>query len=84
MSDARKCLAFLALPGVGNMPTAGEDEKEAARVFYVAATRATQMLVMGAGGEFGFGIRWGLRCSADSISLCTIRQSFSTKSTIPN
>ena len=28
----------VALPGVGHMPAAGEDEKEAARVFYVAAT----------------------------------------------
>lgn len=41
----------VALPGVGHMPSAGEDEKEAARVFYVAATRATQRLVMGVGGE---------------------------------
>ena len=40
----------VALPGVGHMPAAGEDEKEAARVFYVAATRATQRLVMGVGG----------------------------------
>ena len=36
----------VALPGVGHMPAAGEDEKEAARVFYVAATRATQRLVI--------------------------------------
>jgi superfamily I DNA/RNA helicase len=47
----------VALPGVGHMPAAGEDEKEAARVFYVAATRATQRLVMGvannANGIFG-------------------------------
>ena len=44
-----KGLAFpvVALPGVGHMPAAGEDEKEAARVFYVAATRATQIFVMG-------------------------------------
>jgi len=47
----------VALPGVGNMPAPGEDEKEAARVFYVAATRATQRLVMGAGGNCGFGVR---------------------------
>lgn len=40
----------VALPGVGHMPANGEDEKEAARVFYVAATRATQRLVMGVGG----------------------------------
>ena len=38
----------VALPGVGHMPAAGEDEKEAARVFYVAAT---QRLMMGVGGE---------------------------------
>ena len=44
-----KGLAFqvVALPGVGHMPAAREDENEAARVFYVAATRAKQRLVMG-------------------------------------
>lgn len=47
----------VALPGVGHMPAPGEDEKEAARVFYVAATRATQRLVMGLGGNGGFGRR---------------------------
>ena len=36
----------VALPGVGHMPPPGEDEKEAARVFYVAATRTTQRFVM--------------------------------------
>ena len=43
----------VALPGMGYMPVAGEDETEAARVFYVAATRATQRLVIGVGGGFG-------------------------------
>lgn len=47
----------VALPGVGHMPAAGEDEKEAARVFYVAATRATQRLVMGLCGSGNFGSR---------------------------
>jgi hypothetical protein len=47
----------VAVPGVGHMPAPGEDEKEAARVFYVAATRATQRLVMGVGGGGGFGAR---------------------------
>ena len=47
----------VALAGVGHMPASGEDEKEAARVFYVAATRATQRLVMGVVGDGGFGIR---------------------------
>ena len=45
----------VALPGVGHMPAKGEDEVEAARVFYVAATRATQRLVIGAGGDAKFG-----------------------------
>ena len=49
----------VALLGVGHMPAHGEDEKEAARVFYVAATRATQRLVMGVSGSAGFGSRLG-------------------------
>jgi hypothetical protein len=49
----------VALPGVGHMPAPGEDEKDAARVFYVAATRATQRLVIGVGGDGGFGGRFG-------------------------
>ena len=47
----------VALPGVGHIPVAGEDEQEAARVFYVAVTRATQKLVIGAGGHGEFGSR---------------------------
>ena len=47
----------VALPGVGHMPAKGEDEQEAARVFYVAATRATQRLVIGVSGGGGFGRR---------------------------
>ncbi len=56
---ASKGLEFpiVALPGVGHMPAAGEDETEAARVFYVAATRATQRLVIGVGGPSAFGQR---------------------------
>jgi hypothetical protein len=45
----------VALPGVGHMPAPGEDEKDAARVFYVAATRATQRLVMTLSGDGRFG-----------------------------
>jgi len=45
----------VALPGVGHMPAAGEDETEAARVFYVAATRATQRLIVGVCGAGAFG-----------------------------
>ena len=47
----------VALPGVGHMPASGEDEADAARVFYVAATRATQRLVIGVGGDGGVGAR---------------------------
>lgn len=44
----------VALPGVGHMPAAREDEKKAARVFYVAATRATQRVLIGlSGGSTG-------------------------------
>ena len=35
---------------MGHMPAEGGDEVDAARVFYVAATRATQRLVIGFGG----------------------------------
>jgi hypothetical protein len=47
----------VALPGVGQMPAAGEDEHEEARLFYVAATRATQRLVITVSGDGGFGRR---------------------------
>ena len=48
---------MVALPGVGHLPAAGEDEQEAARVFYVAATRATHRLLIGVGGGGDFGQR---------------------------
>jgi superfamily I DNA/RNA helicase len=43
----------VALPGVGHMPGPKEDEKDAAG-FYVAATWATQRLVIGVGNAKGF------------------------------
>jgi superfamily I DNA/RNA helicase len=33
---------LVVLPGVGHMPAKGEDEQEAARMFYVAAPRVSQ------------------------------------------
>ena len=56
---ASKGLEFpvVALVGVGQMPAAGEDEKEAARLIYVGATRASHRLIMGVGGEGRFGQR---------------------------
>ena len=55
----------VALPGVGHMPAKDEDEQEAARVFYVAATRATQRLVIGVGG--GLEVGWAL--TSKSLSM---------------
>ena len=58
---ASKGLEFplVALPGIGQMPAAGDDEHEEARIFYVAATRATQRLVITVSGEGAFGRRLG-------------------------
>jgi UvrD-like helicase C-terminal domain/Nuclease-related domain/AAA domain len=46
--------AVVALPGVGHMPEEGEDESEEARLFYVAATRATQSLFITLSGDGAF------------------------------
>jgi Nuclease-related domain/UvrD-like helicase C-terminal domain/AAA domain len=51
--------AFVALPGVGHMPEPGENEADEARLFYVAATRATQSLVITLSGAGGFADRLG-------------------------
>jgi hypothetical protein len=58
---ASKGLEFpvVALVGVGQMPAPGEDEKEAARLIYVGATRASHRLIMGVGGDGRFGQRLG-------------------------
>jgi superfamily I DNA/RNA helicase len=66
---ASKGLEFpiVALPGVGHMPAEGEDEKEAARVFYVAAARATQRLVMGVGRDGGLGRRLTLESNQSAL-----------------
>ncbi len=45
----------VALPGLGHMPTMGGDAQEAARVFYVAATRATHQLMITVSGDSAFG-----------------------------
>ena len=47
----------VALPGVEHVPSKDEDEQEAARMFYVGATRATQRLVITASGSAQFGHR---------------------------
>ena len=50
---------LVAPTGVEHMPAKGEEEQEAVREFYVAATRATQRLVIGMGGNGGVGFDWG-------------------------
>jgi hypothetical protein len=54
---ASKGLEFpvVALPGVGQLPEPNEDAEEEARVFYVAATRATHRLIVTASGDGAFG-----------------------------
>ncbi|MBL8389464.1 MAG: ATP-binding domain-containing protein [Hydrogenophaga sp.] len=47
----------LALVGAGRMPAVAEDEREEARLSYVGATRATQRLVIRAGGGGKFATR---------------------------
>jgi len=51
---------IVAIPGVGSMPAPGADEKEEARLFYVAATRATDKLLLTISGDGAFGKRFDL------------------------
>jgi hypothetical protein len=55
---ASKGLEFpvVAIPGVGLMPGKQMDPAEEARVFYVAATRATHKLIVTVSGEGAFGM----------------------------
>jgi hypothetical protein len=48
----------VALSGVGQMPEDGQDESEEARLFYVAATRATQRLFIPLSGTGKFANRF--------------------------
>lgn len=56
---ASKGLEFpvVALSGVGRMPQHGHDEADEARLFYVAATRATQRLLIPLSGDGKFASR---------------------------
>jgi hypothetical protein len=56
---ASKGLEFpvVALLGVGQMPAEGAQERDEARLFYVAATRATQRLIIASGGDGEFAQR---------------------------
>jgi superfamily I DNA/RNA helicase len=54
---ASKGLEFpvVAVPGLGQMPEEGEEVGDEARLFYVAATRATQRLLVTVSGDGKFG-----------------------------
>lgn len=47
----------VAVSGAGHMPEDGHDETEEARLFYVAATRATQRLIIPLSGSGKFAAR---------------------------
>ena len=70
----------VALPSVGHMPAKGEDEQEAARVFYVAATRATRKLVIEVRGDGGLG--GGYRSSV-SVLQRTVTSDAKRSSSLP-
>lgn len=48
-----KSLGFpvVAVPGICNMTAKGKDKQEAAQVFYAAALKAIQRLMIGMGGN---------------------------------
>ena len=50
----------VAIPGLGHMPSDGESEQDEARLFYVAATRATSKLLITVSGDGAFGRRLGV------------------------
>ena len=52
--------AVVAIPGLGRMPLEREDEGDEARLFYVAATRATDKLLITVSGDGSFGRRLGV------------------------
>ena len=60
---------IVALPGIGQLPTPGEDEQDEAQLFYVASTRATTQLI--------------LTCSADSKFSLSLSQSQTSLVVLP-
>ena len=51
---------LVAIPGLGRLPAPDEDETDAARLFYVAATRATEQLLVTVSGAGRLGQRLGV------------------------
>lgn len=56
---ASKGLEFpiVALPGIGQLPMQGEDEKAEAQLLYVASTRATSQLILTSSADSKFSLR---------------------------
>lgn len=52
-TSKEQAFPVVALLGAGQMPAAGEDEHEEAKLFYVGAT---QRLILGAEGDGRFGV----------------------------
>ena len=48
---------FVLIPGIGQLPTRNDDEVAAARLLYVAMTRATERLLLAHHGESVFSAR---------------------------
>jgi hypothetical protein len=48
---------IVALPGIGQLPTQGEDEQAEAQLFYVASTRATSQLILTSSADSKFSLR---------------------------
>ena len=48
---------IVALPGIGHLPTQGEDEQAEAQLFYVASTRATSQLILTSSADSKFSLR---------------------------
>ncbi|MDV7210976.1 NERD domain-containing protein/DEAD/DEAH box helicase [Azotobacter beijerinckii] len=48
---------LVLIPGLGELPTKGEEEADEARLLYVAMTRATDRLIMTCRGDSAFGRR---------------------------
>jgi UvrD-like helicase C-terminal domain len=69
----------VTLPSAGHMPAAGGDEQEAARAFYVAATRATKRLVIGVGmGRLGIGLEHDQENNMNETTYNVVPASFDT------
>jgi superfamily I DNA/RNA helicase len=48
---------IVALPGIGQLPTPGEDEEAEAQLFYVASTRATSQLILTSSADSKFSLK---------------------------